>query len=209
MNSMKKTEICSRRLITVLLVIIVLATIATYLLYRCKTYNLLIDKPKQEKYVDCTDDLQGLIDYYNVNGVGQMQIQGARMYDNGSRDAMIYIDGVCNIPEANSSILLIRDYLQNNEEQFFDNEFYIHICFLGVGEDTTENLASMIEINFEISDPVVETVYLQEGSIINSEYNECVPLDVDIVNINVPIKLTSEEYTVLEQNYPNANYALP
>ena len=159
--------------------------------------------------MDCTDDLQGLIDYYNVNGVGQMQIQGARMYDNGSRDAMIYIDGVCNIPEANSSILLIRDYLQNNEEQFFDNEFYIHICFLGVGEDTTENLASMIEINFEISDPVVETVYLQEGSIINSEYNECVPLDVDIVNINVPIKLTSEEYTVLEQNYPNANYALP
>lgn len=209
MNSMKKTEICSRRFITVLLVIIVLATITTYLLYRCKTYNLLIDKPKQEKYVDCTDDLQGLIDYYNVNGVGQMQIQGARMYDNGSRDAMIYIDGVCNIPEANSSILLIRDYLQNNEEQFFDNEFYIHICFLGVGEDTTENLASMIEINFEISDPVVETVYLQEGSIINSEYNECVPLDVDIVNINVPIKLTSEEYTVLEQNYPNANYALP
>lgn len=178
-------------------------------MYRYKTNNLLISKPEQDYYVDCTDDLQGLADYYNANGVGQMQIQGAREYDNGSRDAMIYIDGICNIPEANSSILLIRDYLEKNEEQFFDDAFYMHICLQGIGDDATESLAAMIEFNFEISDPIIETVYLQEGIIINSKDYECVSLPVAIVNVSACDELTEEEFYVLERNYPEADYVLP
>lgn len=207
---MKKSVISiRRRIIIVLLGIIVSIAIITCLIYRYNTNHLLISKPKQENYVDCTEELEGLSDYYNACGIGQMQIQGARKYDNGSRDAMIYIDGICNIPEANSSILLIRDYLEKNEEQFFDDAFYMHICLQGIGDDATESLAAMIEFNFEISDPIIETVYLQEGIIINSKDYECVSLPVAIVNVSACNELTEEEFYVLERNYPEADYVLP
>ena len=67
----------------------------------------------------------------------------------------------------------------------------------------------MIEFELELSNPSATTVYLQEESIISSIGYENVPLDVEIVNVNATNELTLEELTVLEQNYPDADYALP
>lgn len=208
---MKRVAINNRsNIIIVLLVLVcILIAITTCIIYRYKMYNLLISKPKTENYVDCTDDLAGLTDYYNANGIGQMQISGSRLYDNGARDAMIYIDGINSIPDANTSMLMIIDYLEAGEAPLFNDTFYLHICMLCGGETITNNRASMIEFELELSNPSATTVYLQEESIISSIGYENVPLDVEVVNVNATNELTLEELTVLEQNYPDADYALP
>ena len=201
-QSMKilKKAIIGFLICTILIISIVILVIK----YGYPTYLLWVSQPKPDNYIDCTDDLSGLADYYNRYGIGRMQIQSASLYDTGERGAVLYIFGVNNIPEANSAALVIREYFENYGEQFYDNKFVLNIYMMTEGPVSEDEQFAAFEICFDLSEPDCATVSLGKGTLINSINLDSIPLNVSIVHIYSSDELTDEELETIESNYPNA-----
>lgn len=159
---------------------------------------------KNTHYVVCTDELNGLVQYYEENGIGQIRIDYVVLYDNGYYGSDCYIEGIHSVSQANEAITTVIEYLKTNKQSLIDNGFIIELEMQGKESVTENKLYSHMFFYYDVSHNYTSTATVSTNSIINSLNDESFPMDFEKVSFFGTEELTEEELECLRQNYPDA-----
>ncbi|MCR5594059.1 MAG: hypothetical protein K6F79_09975 [Saccharofermentans sp.] len=186
-----------------LLLFSIVFTIGFFYYYKSKLISMY---PSETPSVDCSDNLNDLVQCYNDNGKGQMRIINASMRENGDISAHFEVEGIDSIPEANEAFIFIEKYMQENEEALLSHPFYLDIDMINLGPFNDDVKFAPISLHYEIAGldaTYVSAVDLSEACITNSIDTESIPLNIDKVYVYT-LEISDAEMEYLQQNYPDA-----
>ena len=190
-----------------LLLVSIVFTIGFFYGYKSKLISMY---PPETPPVDCSNELNGLVQYYNENGIGEMTIRYANVYDD-YKSAEFYIFGITSIPDANKAVSIVNEYMETNEKSLLNNSYIFNFEIYNKNPtDSWDGVFAPIVINYDVSGIyTISTVDIfMKNCIANSLSIESFPINVEKVNVyqlaHPNEELTEEELECIEQNYPDA-----
>ena len=176
-------------------------------IYKCY-YDPIRNDHIHETYPDCSEEISDFIDYCSQNCIGDVYLRDASVY-NGIPTVYMEIRYVTSLDEANNNISLIKNYIEEDEQVFANENFYFQVSMVGQNEAVTEAERPLyITYCFNSDSTHVSDVYITKFSIPVTDYSIC-DFSVQTVHVGMGDLLSDSEVSILESVFPDATIVFP